>query len=223
MDIAAAFAELSTPLVADACLRCGVELRAAPAGIRPLAHGARAAGRVLPARHYGSVDVFLEALNRAEPGAVLVADDGGRDDEACIGDLVALEAAGAGVTAVVIWGRHRDTSILRTLPIAVWSRGAHPKGPAGVREAQASIDVSDGDLVVADEDGALVVPAASAERILELARDIERVERDQAERANAGVSLREQFRFAEYLERRAAQPGLTFRQHLREISAEVER
>jgi len=56
-----AFAGLSTPLVADACVHCGVPLRAAPAGIRAVVTGQRAAGRVLPARHYGSVDVFLSS------------------------------------------------------------------------------------------------------------------------------------------------------------------
>ena len=41
-----AFAGLSTPLVADACVRCGVPLRAAPAGIRAVVAGQRVAGRV---------------------------------------------------------------------------------------------------------------------------------------------------------------------------------
>jgi 4-hydroxy-4-methyl-2-oxoglutarate aldolase len=54
-----AFAELSTPLVADACVRLGVPLRAAPAGIGAVLPGQRIAGRALPARHYGSVDIFL--------------------------------------------------------------------------------------------------------------------------------------------------------------------
>jgi regulator of RNase E activity RraA len=69
-----AFAELSTPLVADACLRCDVPLRAAPPGVSAVVPGHRVAGRALPARHYGSVDVFLEAFGRAEPGDVLVVD-----------------------------------------------------------------------------------------------------------------------------------------------------
>jgi hypothetical protein len=42
------------------------------------------AGRALPARHYGSVDVFLEALGSAAHGDVLVVDNGGRADEACV-------------------------------------------------------------------------------------------------------------------------------------------
>jgi hypothetical protein len=48
-----AFAELSTPLVADGCIRTGVPLRAAPPGIAAVIPGHRIACRVLPARHYG--------------------------------------------------------------------------------------------------------------------------------------------------------------------------
>ena len=43
----------------------------------------------------------------AAPGDVLVVDNGGRLDEACVGDLVALEAQAAGVEGMVIWGLHR--------------------------------------------------------------------------------------------------------------------
>jgi 4-hydroxy-4-methyl-2-oxoglutarate aldolase len=87
-----AFADLSTPLVADACVRCGVALRAADPGIGPVVTGQRVAGPVLPVRHYGSVDVFLEAFGRAEAGDVLVIDNGGRLDEACVGDLAVWAA-----------------------------------------------------------------------------------------------------------------------------------
>jgi 4-hydroxy-4-methyl-2-oxoglutarate aldolase len=72
------FGGLSTPLVADACLRAGVPLRAAPPGIGAVIPGQRIAGRALPARHYGSVDVFLEAFSGAARGDVLVVDNGGR-------------------------------------------------------------------------------------------------------------------------------------------------
>src|SRR5881397_3246706 len=98
------FADLSTPLVADACLRNGVPLRAAPPGIGAVIPGHRIAGSALPAQHYGSVDVFLEAFSRAEPGDVLVVDNGGRSDEACVGDLTALEARAAGLAGMVVWG-----------------------------------------------------------------------------------------------------------------------
>lgn len=103
-DVRTAFGQLSTPLVADACLRLGMPLRLAAPGIRPLSSGSRVAGRVLPARHYGSVDIFLEAMGSAGQGDVLVIDNGGRTDEACIGDLTVLEARACGLAGIVVWG-----------------------------------------------------------------------------------------------------------------------
>ncbi|HKB08034.1 MAG TPA: RraA family protein, partial [Candidatus Polarisedimenticolia bacterium] len=72
-----AFRELSTPLVADACVRQSISLLLAPPELGPIVPGASLAGRVLPVKHYGSVDVFLEAMEKAEPGDVLVIDNGG--------------------------------------------------------------------------------------------------------------------------------------------------
>jgi regulator of RNase E activity RraA len=98
--------------------------------------GSRLAGRVCPARHAGSVDAFLEAFEMAAPGDVLVVDNGGRLDEACVGDLVALEAQAAGVEGMVIWGLHRDTADIRAIGLPVFSLGAIPTGPSGSTPAR---------------------------------------------------------------------------------------
>ncbi len=226
-----AFADLSTPLVADACVRNDVPLRVAPPGIRAVVPGHRIAGRVLPARHYGSVDVFLEAFGQAAEGDVLVVDNSGRPDEACIGDLVVLEAQAAGVAGLVVWGLHRDTPELAGIGLPVFSYGSYPPGPVRLDEQERqALDtarfgphlVSGDDIVFGDEDGVLFVAAGQVERVLDTAHRIRRTEREQARRIREGSTLRRQTAFDDYVARRAADPAYTFRQHLRRIGGAVE-
>src|SRR3989454_1907707 len=124
-----AFANLSTALIADACVRLQVPLRIAPSGINPLVPEMRVAGRVLPSRHRGSVDVFLEAIEKALPGDVLVVDNDGRSDESCVGDLTVLEARAWGVAGLVVRGYHRGTHGLVGRGVPGFRDGWCPAGP----------------------------------------------------------------------------------------------
>lgn len=230
-ELREALSSLSTPLIADAILRLRLPVRVAPAGARPLRANDRVAGRVLPARHCGSVDIFLEAMAAAQPGDVLVVDNQGRGDEACIGDLVALEARAHGVAGIIVWGLHRDTAELVEIGLPVFSYGAHPFGPRRLdaREPEAlrsarvgSFSVTNADVAFADDDGVLFVSGKDIETLLSSARTIARTERRQADLIAAGKTLHEQLRFDRYLTKRAADPSFTLRQHLRDIGGAIE-
>ncbi|GAA2248843.1 RraA family protein [Herbiconiux moechotypicola] len=221
---------LTTPHVADALLRLGLPVRCAPATVRPLQPGTRVAGRVRPARHAGSVDVFLEALEQSAPGEVLVVDNGGRRGEACVGDLTALEVQGAGLAGMVVWGLHRDTSELHAIGLPVFSEGALPTGPLrldpqhpdALRSARVGDHtVSPDDVVLGDDDGIVFLPLDRVVEVAERAREIRDTERRQAELVASGVSLRHQLHFGEYLRARAAS-GTTFREHLRSLGGALE-
>src|SRR5205814_4326934 len=225
------FATLTTAHLADACIRAHIPVRCAPALLQALVPGSRLVGRASPARHVGSVDVFLEALDGAAPGDVLVVDNGGRLDESCVGDLVALDVQAAGLEGIVIWGLHRDTADIRAIGLPVFSLGAIPTGPlrldARAHDALESAVVGDWavsreDLVLGDDDGVLFLPSPQAEEIFTLAETIRDTERRQAERIRAGASLRTQVQFRAYLAKREDTPSLSFREHLRTVGGAIE-
>jgi 4-hydroxy-4-methyl-2-oxoglutarate aldolase len=225
------FAGLTTAHLADACIRADVQVRCAPVLMRAVVPGSRLAGRALPARHVGSVDIFLEAFQGAVPGDVLVVDNGGRLDESCVGDLVVLEALTAELDGIVIWGLHRDTADIRGIGLPVFSLGTISTGPQRLdRRSQDALEaaavgawkVSRDDLVVADDDGVLFLPASGAADIFALAEAIRDTEQRQAELMRGGLSLRSQVQFGTYLAQRKKTPSLTFRDYLRSVGGAIE-
>ncbi len=77
--------DIATAQIADASIRLKLPYRCAPTGLKPVLHsGEMLYGPVVPVRHYGSVDVFLEKLNGGLPSnGILIIDNSGRTDEAC--------------------------------------------------------------------------------------------------------------------------------------------
>ena len=230
-DLTSKLSRLSTPLVCDACLRLGVRYEVPEPGLRAIRRGMRVSGRVLPVRHFGSVDVFLEAFERAEPGDVLVIDNQGRRDEACIGDLTILEARIAGLAGIVLWGLHRDSAELHEIGFPVFSYGTTPTGPrrldprtpdALVSATFGSFQVDASSWIAADDDGVVFARLSDAGRILEAAEHIFTTERAQADAIRSGTSLRSQLRFSEYLERRRHDPSYTLRIHLKRVGGAIE-
>jgi regulator of RNase E activity RraA len=222
---------LSTPLLADACVRLGIGIRLAPPGIHSLSRGTFLAGRALPVRHYGSVDIFLEAIEISEPGDVLVIDNQGRSDEGCIGDLTVLEAQSAGLAGIALWGCHRDTGEILQTEFPVFTYGSCPAGPLRLdtRHTEALLSASFGELritkddfVFADDDGVLFLSADRLEQVTTTALSIQETERHQAAMIRSGTSLRKQLRFVEYLAKRNADSTYSFRKHLKVVGGAIE-
>lgn len=224
---------LATAHIVDACMRLNVPYRLLPYDIKPLLPmNAMLSGPVVPVRHYGSVDVFLEALESAPKEGVLVIDNQARVDEACIGDLIVLEVKNAGLKAMIVNGLHRDTKELLQIGLPVFSRGAYPSGPARLdereQEAFASANVghfsvTGKDTVFIDQDGAIFIETALIEnQLFEVAAAIRDKEKQQVIAAEQGTSLREQFQFEAFLKQRKADPGHTFRKHLAAIAKSIE-
>lgn len=225
------FSKLSTPLIADAIVRLGSVPRVAPPSIQALMPRTQIAGRVLPVKHYGSVDVFFEAMSLAQKGDILVIDNQGRMDEGCIGDLTALEARAFEISGMIVWGCHRDTRELIAMGFPIFSFGAHPFGPLRVdqREADAlskaqfgEITVTLGDVVFADDDGVIFVSDEKIENLLHTAIEIKETEQKQVEAIASGQTLHKQLQFDEYLRKRNNDSSYTFREHLRVIGGAIE-
>lgn len=226
-----AFSELSTPLITDACMRLGVFMRVAPIGIKPLVAGWKIAGRVLPVRHSGSVDIFLEVMADAAAGDILTIDNAARKHEGCIGDLTVLEAQAAGLGGIAVWGFHRDTPQLIRIGFPVFSYGAFPVGPKRAyprgRDALTTarfgdFKLTDDDVVMGDDDGVVFALLQDLEKIIALARKIAETEQRQAGEIRKGRTLFQQLRYDEYLKKRSENPAYTFREHLQNIGGAIE-
>jgi len=81
--------------------------------------------------------------------------------------------------------------------------------------------ITQDDVVFGDEDGVLFVPYQQVEDVLSKAREVQHIEMNQVSGIYEGRTLREQFKFDEYLSKRKSDPAYTFRQHLQQVGGSV--
>jgi regulator of RNase E activity RraA len=172
----------------------GISRRTAP----KLVVGRAVTVKVVPRRDATPAPhLATEAVQTAQPGDVIVVDNGGRTDVSAWGGLLSLAAQRRGVAGVIVDGACRDYDEAAELDFAVYSRATVTVTARG-RIVQQSfntpvsvgpVQVHPGDLVIADGSGVVFVQAAEAERVLELAEQISARESAMADAIRAGESL----------------------------------
>ena len=143
-------------------------------GIRPLwPPMPRVAGPAFTVRCPSGDNLMLHAaIYRAEPGSVIVVESGDVDYALAGGNVCAV-AQRRGIAAFVVDGVIRDLGEVREMGFPVFARGVIPipggkavVEPLNERVRCGGVDVSAGDIVVADEEGVVVTPGARQEEVL---------------------------------------------------------
>lgn len=139
----------------------------------------------------------VEALEEADKGDILVIDSGGKE-LAVWGELASNSAIKKGVKAVIIDGGVRDVSDIKDLGFPVWAKYKTPEAgePKGYGEIKAEITcgkakVGNGDYILADEDGIIVIPKREVDEMLNRAKMVFENEERVREEIKEGSTLSE--------------------------------
>lgn len=125
------------------------------------------------ASHGGGFNAQKRAFDAVEPGEILVVDARGVRDAATVGDVLALRAKVRGAAGIVTDGAVRDWAQVQEIGMPVFSQGPHPS-VLGRRHVPWETDVViacggaaivPGDIIVGDDDGAIVIPIALAAEV----------------------------------------------------------
>jgi 4-hydroxy-4-methyl-2-oxoglutarate aldolase len=162
--------------------------------IRPVVPGARVAGSAVTALCAPGDNLMLHVgIELVQPGDILVVATMSGSTDGYVGDLLATSLAARGAKGLVIDAGARDVAEIRTIGFPVWSRAVSAQGTvketvgaANVPVVCAGVQVVPGDVVVADDDGVVVVPRLRAGAAIAEAAAREAKEADLGKRLAAG-------------------------------------
>jgi len=214
-DLADRFRAVDTTAICDA----DKTTRVLDSAIRPRSAATRVVGPAFTVRCRDDFLGVLRAIEAASPGDVVVVDGGAREI-ALGGELFARGAAARGLGGIVVDAGYRDIGYVSGCALPVYSRFVTPLagtttklGELQVPVVCGGVVVRPGDLVLADDEGVIVVDPDRIESLLDAAATIKAAEGRVVDRLDAGGTLSDALNLAEHVEalRQGKPSALAFR------------